>query len=323
MSKKKIMFNLRPPEGSFGGGAFFVKNMVKFLEDKGYKIVYSLEPNIDLIFMIDPRKDEYKVNGLDDIMRYRKNNQKCRVLYRVNECDIKREKSINIDPLIVKTIKSVDCVVYITKWLKKYFQDKYPDIIGENKNYVIVNGCNREIFYSNIESKILNIPIKLVTHHWSNNYNKGFEIYNALDKFMETDMRFKNIELTYIGRYNDNYKPKNIKLLSPCQGEKLRNELCKHDIYLTASINEPCGMHFIEGLSCGLPVLYDRRGGGIVETAEKYGEGFSSIEELYEKLLKIINDYNTYRDKIDYEYLGSERCCKEFYEVILDNLSFF
>ena len=128
---------------------------------------------------------------------------------------------------------------------------------------------------------------------------------------------------SYIGRYNDNYKPKNIKLLSPCQGEKLRNELCKHDIYLTASINEPCGMHFIEGLSCGLPVLYDRRGGGIVETAEKYGEGFSSIEELYEKLLKIINDYNTYRDKIDYEYLGSERCCKEFYEVILDNLSFF
>ena len=108
MSKNKIMFNLRPPEGSFGGGAFFVKNMVKFLEDKGYKIVYSLEPNIDLIFMIDPRKDEYKVNGLDDIMRYRKNNQKCRVLYRVNECDIKREKSINIDPLIVKTIKSVD-----------------------------------------------------------------------------------------------------------------------------------------------------------------------------------------------------------------------
>ena len=47
-------------------------------------------------------------------------------------------------------------------------------------------------------------------NHWSNNYNKGFYIYNQIDELLSTDHRFRNIEFTYIGRYLANYNTKNI-----------------------------------------------------------------------------------------------------------------
>ena len=40
----------------------------------------------------------------------------------------------------------------------------------------------------------------------------------------------------------------------------LANELKKHDIYITASENEPSGNHHMEGALCGLPILYKDSG---------------------------------------------------------------
>ena len=38
------------------------------------------------------------------------------------------------------------------------------------------------------------------------------------------------------------------------------NELKKHDIYITASENEPSGNHHMEGALCGLPILFKDSG---------------------------------------------------------------
>ena len=266
--------------------------------------------------MIDPRKGDNKVNGLDEILQYRKNNPNCKIIYRVNECDAKREVSINIEHILVKAIETVDYVVYITEWLKNYFHTKYPYLNTVNKRYIVVNGCNDEIFRPLNNKESIEFPIKMVTHHWSNNYFKGFHVYNALDNFLGMKDYKDIFSLTFIGNYNPRHRPKNIKLIPPTQGYELCRLLNEHDVYLTASINEPCGMHFIEGLCCGLPVLFDVKGGGIVETAEKYGIGFSDMNGLINGLKKIKDNYKKYKDKIDYTYLGSKRCCDEFYEII-------
>ncbi len=314
----KIMFNLRPPQGSFGGGSFFVKNMAKYLENKGFDIVYSLEPNIDLIFMIDPRKGEHKKDGLDEILQYKRQNPNCKVIYRVNECDAKRELSINIEPILVRAIKEADKVIFVSNWLMNYFIEEY-NLINIDKMSYILNGVDHEIYNFNTNKTIdTTNKIKLVTHHFSNNYLKGFQIYNALDKLVKMDDRFKNVEFTYIGRYHNGYKPTKTKLLQPINGEKLAEELKKHDIYITATQFEPGAMHYLEGASCGLPVLYRKCGGGANEICSKFGLEYNSIDELVEQLNVIINNYSLYTDKIknNYEYLGKDRCCDEFYEVI-------
>ena len=113
-----------------------------------------------------------------------------------------------------------------------------------------------------------------------------------------------------------NYQPKNIKLISPKSGKELGNIIKKYDIYLTATQNEPCGMHHIEGISCGLPILYCKGGGAIKEVCDSVGEEFDNIETLFKKLYLITESYDKYVKNIDYEYLSSDRCCKEYYEII-------
>ena len=262
---KTIFFNLRPPNGSYGGGSFFVQNMTKFLLDNGFKVVFELINNIDIIFIIDPRRGEYFKYGFEEIKNYKKNFPNIKLIHRVNECDIKREKSIIIEPLLVKTMLEVDIVIFVSKWLQDYYLNKY-NLNLKNYKYII-SGCNRNNFYfqknidinipkNEIENNTKNMKIskvRLVTHHWSNNYLKGFHIYNELDKLLPS---LKNIEFTYIGNYNPNYKPKNIKLKPPTSGRELGDELRNHNIYITATQNEPGAMHYLEAMSCGLPILY-------------------------------------------------------------------
>ena len=64
-------------------------------------------------------------------------------------------------------------------------------------------------------SAFKNGKIRLCTHHFSDNYLKGFHIYNKLDEILPD---YPNIEFTYIGNYNKNYRPKNIKIISNAGG---------------------------------------------------------------------------------------------------------
>ena len=93
----------------------------------GFEITYDLEDNIDLIFIVDPRKD-FKKYSFDTLCYYNKQHPNCKLLYAVNECDIKRQVSINIEPIIVKAITNCDYVVFISEWLKEYYFNKYSQL---------------------------------------------------------------------------------------------------------------------------------------------------------------------------------------------------
>lgn len=309
----KICFTHRPINTSFGGGNQFVLNMIKYIKnkDQSIQIVFDLNHrDIDIIFIIDPRYLSCNKVNINMVLKYKQFFPNVKIIHRVNECDIKREKSINIEPLLIKTMQIADKVIFVSKWLQNYFIQKYKLTLNST---AILNGCNTDHFHFSDKSKFNNEKIKLVTHHFSNNYLKGFHIYNALDKLLEIR---KDIEFTYIGNYNLNYKPKNIKLLQPINGEELGKLINKHDIYLTATQNEPGAMHYLEGLSCGLPVLYCKNGGGAKEICCMAGEEYYNIETLLIKIEVIKNNYEDYVNRINYEYLRSDRCCEEYYEII-------
>ena len=50
---------------------------------------------------------------------------------------------------------------------------------------VFVNGVKKDHFYP--REKINNGKVNIVTHHWSSNELKGFDIYNLLEKVIEED----------------------------------------------------------------------------------------------------------------------------------------
>ena len=91
----KIYFNLIPPENeiSYGGGLFFVKNLSNYLKKQGIFIANELSKDLDLIFIIDPRKGPYKKYSHTQLLEYCENT-KIKLIYIVNECDKKRQNSI-------------------------------------------------------------------------------------------------------------------------------------------------------------------------------------------------------------------------------------
>ena len=234
-----------------------------------------------------------------------------KILYRVNENDIKREKSIGIENWIYKTFFQVNHIVFVSHWLQEYYIKKYK-LKLKNVSHIL-NGIDTSIFYP-LKNKELDVTkkIKIVTHHYSDNYLKGFHIYNELDKILP----HSDFEFTFVGNYNPEYQPKNINVLPCHSGSELAQILREQDIYLTATQNEPGAMHYLEGMSCGLPVLYCEGGGGVKEICQNVGEEFQDIPSFLNKLNLIIENYEEYRGKIDYNFISSKRCCEDYLNLV-------
>ena len=304
--KMKIFFSHKPVSIPYGGGNQFVLNLSNYLIKQGHQVIYNLQEGIDIIFVIDGRK----ISNYTDYINYKKKNPKTKIILRVNECD-KRKNTNIVDNLILYSIRYSDKICFVSEWLAKYFISRGFDKKKPYKS--IYSGCNNT-FYPVKDNKIDTTNIKIVTHHHSTHWSKGYDIYSQLDKLIDTH-RF--ISFTIIGKPNDKFKPINTKIIPPLKFNEIGSELRKHDIYITASRWEPSGNHHIEGAACGLPVLYHTDGGGINEVCQRWGEEYRDMKTLISKLVKIVQNYEHYRRKIDYGYLSDIRSSKEFLDFMV------
>lgn len=311
MKPRLIYFNRPPKHEAWGGGAHFITDLYSYLRDKGYQITFDLRDNPDLVFVFDPRPEAPTFAGIDQIIQY-KNSTNCRVLLRINDTDSARPLDLPWrDAAFLKSAAVADHVIFISRWVKDYHE---KNGLFAKKFSIIHNGCNEAFFYKKASSSFLSHPVRLVTHHWSTNLMKGFDVYETLAKSLAPS----EYSFTFVGRWNEKYSFDNVTVLPPLYGEELGSELRRHDIYVTASKFEACGMHHIEAASCGLPVVYHKNGGGICEIAKHHGEEFESIEECIEAIRKIKANYERYRSLINYETLCSEHCLKQYEKVIME-----
>jgi glycosyltransferase involved in cell wall biosynthesis len=261
-----------PTSGPWGGSSTFVSQLKKFLEWRGFETGFRLNPDIDLIVLIDPRPDlQNKSFGMEDIKKIKQENPEIKILHRINECDQRKATSF-MDPLLAEANRIADHTVFISEWLRDYHAERWFNI--KRPHSVIYNGADPRIFHPiGTESYSGSVPFRLVTHHWSDNPMKGFPVYQQVDEMIEKG-ELSDTELWVIGRWPDSIKWKVAKTLPPTHGRDLADKLRSCHAYLTASLWEPCGMHHVEGAQCGLPLIYHQDGGGIVEAGLKYGIGF-------------------------------------------------
>jgi hypothetical protein len=93
-------------------------------------------------------------------------------------------------------------------------------------------------------------------------------------------------------------------------------------IYITASIYDACPMHVLEGLSCGLPILYIDHDGGardICTMGNKVGESFTDINSLIVGINKIKLNYNEYVENIkkNIDLYNSNKCYEKFCNLFI------
>ncbi len=293
----KISISYKVKSASWGGGNQFVKELIKAAQNQGHKIVFDLKDiDIDIILLTDPRSYNDEITfGSFEIIRYLLFvNKNALVVHRINECD-ERKSTKHMNRLLRWSNYCADHTVFIASWLKNL--NLY---VKETPNSVILNGADSNIFkrYGNSYWDG-DGPFKIVTHHWSPNYMKGFDVYKHLDYLLASSKDWeKIIEFTYIGNIPKGFSFKKTNHIKPITGELLGKELSKHHLYLSASINEPAGMHHIEGALCGLPIIY-RESGALPEYCNNFGISFKNTDYL-PAIQKMLVEYKKYKEKIFY-----------------------
>lgn len=311
----KISIGTNIKEGPWGGGNLFAINLTKYLEKKGHTVINHLDhEDIDLILLTEPRKtSESSAFTHMDIFKYQKLvNRNVLVVHRVNECD-ERKKTNFVNKYLIEANRVADSTVFVSTWLKNLFIDQG---LKNDNLQVILSGANVELFNSeNTDVWTAEKPLKIVTHHWGANWNKGFTTYKKLDELLSKNEYKEKLEFTYIGNLPPKFKFQNSSVVKPLSGRALANEVKNHHAYLTGSLNEPSGNHHIEGGQCGLPILYIDSG-GIPEYCENYGIKFT--ENNFETMLQefIINFSKLKSNMHTYPY-DSDQMCSEYENLFI------
>jgi len=267
----KVLINRKPVEGPWGGGNLFVKSMCEIMPSLGHKIVHEIQDNIDVFFIINPRYDKTNIS-INEAIQYKNNFPNTKIIQRINDCDA-RKGTNQVDNMLIECSKYLDSTIFVSEWMKQYYVEKGWRC--EN-NFVVINGVETGDEKS---KKIKNGKINIVTHHWSDNYLKGFDIYDQLDNFVRDNEEYS---FTYIGRERGTFK--NTHIIKPLHGKKLYDQLKKYDVYVSASRFDPGPNHILESLSCGLPTYVHADGGGCVEFAGK-DNSFKNFDDLLQRIL--------------------------------------
>ena len=304
----KVAIGFHLQRGPWGGGNQFAHVLSDKLMKRGDSVRFDLsDSDIDIILLTDPRAHSPSVSfGAGAVLRYlTTRNPRALVIHRINECD-ERKGTKNMNQLLKRSNYCADHTVFIASWLKNL------DLWGKHSSFsVILNGADKRIFDSSYHNRWnLKDPIKLVTHHWGGNRMKGFDIYEMLDTMLIETKWQGRVEFTYIGNLPSGFKFKNSRHIPPLNGDALARELASHHVYLTGSINEPAGMHHIEGAMCGLPLIY-RRSGALPEYCDSFGIGFDG-EDFPDALRRMIFSYDNLIARMSNYPHTAEKMCNEY-----------
>ena len=216
----------------------------------------------------------------------------CRMLHRVDgPIGLYRGKDEGIDQRILDLNSDLaDVTVF-----QSHFSLTAHEKLGLRFSHpvVIPNAVDSKIFFPS-----LSVPtfrgrkIRLISTSWSTNLNKGFETYSWLDRHLD----WSRFEYTFLGRSEISFK--HINIIPPAPSAAVAQYLREHDIYITASINDPCSNALLEALACGLPCIFLRSGGHpeIVGTA---GYGFFEKEEIPALVEQLFQEYESTRSMIN------------------------
>ena len=268
----KIHILSKLQEGPWGGGNQFQKAIKKSFHSKGNYTESLTEADIVLV------NSHNWGDRLWELFHWRRSQRHRRILHRVDgPISLVRGKpqQIYIDQSIFAFNKYfADATIFQSNWSRERCWE--IGMANEKPYLTVLNAPDSSIFFppklQDQDSKIC-----LIANSWSNNFRKGFEVYHYLDKHLD----YNRFAFTFVG--NAPLAFKNIRNLSPLNSKELANELRKHDLYITASVDDPCSNSLIEAMHCGLVPLA-RNSGGHPEIVGNAGVLFENQQDVLERL---------------------------------------
>jgi glycosyltransferase involved in cell wall biosynthesis len=311
----RLAFNMKPVEHPWGGGNWWLTQTVNHLQTHGYEVGFDLAGELDGIVLVDPRVGGNVRFGPREIAEYKRRRPETRCLHRVNECDLRKGTS-EMDALLADGNAVADHTVFISRWLRDYHAERWFDTARPHD--VIHNGADPAVFHPLGSARFDGGTLRLVTHHWSDNPMKGFDVYEEVDGLIASGA-LAETELWVVGRWPAAVGWRAARTFPPATGPELAGLLRQGHVYVTASRFEPGGMHHVEGAQCGLPVLYHEDGGGIGELAGRYGIGYR--DDVQGAVEAARRDYDGLRRRVLAHAPSGDAMCAAYRAVVQRMLS--
>jgi len=297
--------------GPWGGGNQFAVQLAAYLRAHGHHVSHRLWPWTKCILLVAPRPFQNVTFDVDDIRRFKARHPSAKCVHRINQTNLGRGTT-NVDDLFKRANEVADATVFISAWVRDYFGARW--FSTDRPHAVIHNGADSSIFHATTAPwDPTHGPCRIVTHHWSDNWNKGFAVYQEVDRLI-AEGELPGFELTVIGRWPEKIAWRAATTHPPVPPRALGDQLRRHHLYLTAAVAEAGGMHHIEGAQCGLPLVYHEEGGGVVELGRQYGVAFR--DDVKGALLNARDRFTELREKVLRLAPSGSRMCREYEQIL-------
>jgi glycosyltransferase involved in cell wall biosynthesis len=314
-----ISFNNNSIQGPYGGGNQFATSLEKYLTAQGHTVYRELRPDLDVIMMLNAKwNPQTTAYAPHDIAAYIQRYPGTAVIHRVNTCDEQRGARLGDNEAILKANPMADETVFVSDFIRQLFASQGWQT--KNPWHVIHNAADTDIFSPALENTWRpGQKMRIVTHHWSANFLKGFDYYERLDYLLDTSPYRDDFELTFIGNLPFGYRLRNARCLPPMDSEKVAHELRQHHIYVSGARHEPAGNHYIEAMACGLPVLF-LESGSLPEYCHDAGLGFTPIT-FESQLLAMRDQYADLRQKVLGYSWTAEKMGAQYHQLIQETVT--
>ena len=186
-----------------------------------------------------------------------------------------------------------------TVFQSRYSLERHLELGLELRSPVVIpNAPDPAIFHpARARAPLAGRRVRVIASSWSDNPRKGAATFEWLDRNLDHD-RF---ELTFVGRAS--VALARTTMIPALPSEELADLLRSQDIYLAASLDDPCSNALLEALACGLPAVF-AASGGHPELVGEAGLSFSSPEELTAVLARLADELDARRAAIRVPALG-------------------
>jgi len=250
----------------YGGAHQFLRALCAELERRGFSLANNAIPPGTRACLYNSFNFDF-----DRLRRFARAG--CRMVHRVDgPISAYRGRDDGIDRLICDINQELaDATIFQSAYsLERHRQlglrFTAPRVIHNAADPAIFNTEGREPFSRDRK-------IRLISTSWSDNPNKGGAVYKWLDDHLD----WTRFEYTFVGRSAVAFD--RIRSLPPQRSHDVASLLRGHDVFIAASLYDPCSNALVEALSCGLPAIY-ADSGGHPELVGDAGFAFSHPEEI-------------------------------------------
>jgi glycosyltransferase involved in cell wall biosynthesis len=188
-------------------------------------------------------------------------------------------------------IAAVNELADVTIMQSQFSLEKHAELGLRLRNPVVLhNAVDPAMFYPPAQRE-RHERLRVIATSWSDNPRKGGDVL----AWLERNLDFEAFEVTFAGNTEQSFEQ--VRRVEPLPSKPLADLLRAHDVYLAASVDDPCSNALLEGLACGLPAAF-RRSGGHPELVGDGGLPFDDPEELPDVLARLREELDERRSYI-------------------------